>query len=134
MHEGWKGDDHLIIFEEPEIVELTRKYDLSQYVNGYQIVGIKGWDDFILRNSDGQLFTIPTVPLDLKYLAQSNIVLDVHGLIPDERFKGKIKWYTKPVVFGGSPSSKDNIIWITLEQHIQIVKWWNKLYKDNFIN
>ena len=129
MHEGWQGDDYLILFEESEIVEISRRYDIATYVGGYQTVGLKGWDDFILRDGDGQRFTIPTVPLDPQYLAAATLAVDGKGLVPDERLNGKIKWYTKPLVFGGNPTSPDNICWITLDQHIQVVKWWNQMYR-----
>ena len=129
MHEGWRGEDYLILFDELEVAEITLRYAIASYVAGYQIVGLKGWDDFILRNTDGQLFTIPTVPLDPQYLAPVTLGANTQGLVPDERLRGKIKWYTKPVVFGGSPSSSDNICWITVEQHIEAVKWFNQLYR-----
>jgi len=92
-------------------------------------VGLKGWDDFIVRDADGRISTIPTVPLDKQYLAPTTVSLNGNGLIPDARITGKIKWYTKPVVFDGDPASPDNMCWITLDQHIQTVKWWNQMYR-----
>jgi hypothetical protein len=129
MREGWRGEDYLILFDESEIVEITNRYDIASYVGGYQVVGLKSWDDFILRNGDGQIFTTPTVPLDRKHLTPAALDVSGPGLVPDGRVKGKIKWYTKPLVFGGAPGSPDNICWITLDLHTQTVKWWNQLYR-----
>jgi hypothetical protein len=41
-----------------------------------------------------------------------------------------VKWYTKPVVFGGDPLDQENTIWVTLEEHVQLVKWWNDRYQE----
>ena len=129
MREGWRGEDYLVLFDESEMVEFTQRYDLASYLAGYQIIGLRSWDDFILRTPQGQIFTIPTVPLDAKYLAASVLSIADQGLTSDDRVKGKIKWYTKPIVFGGHPTSPDNICWISLDQHAQAVKWLNQLYR-----
>jgi len=49
---------------------------------------------------------------------------------PDERFRGKIKWYVKPIMFGGSPTAKENMAWLSYEQHAEAVRWWSKFYRD----
>jgi len=36
----------------------------------------------------------------------------------------------KPIGFGGDPSAKDNMVWLSLDEHVQAVKWWNKFYYD----
>jgi hypothetical protein len=121
MREGWQGEDYLILFEESEIVEVTQKYEVAGVLGGYQVVGLMFWDDFILRDNGGSYFTVPTVPLDIKHLAPTRLAIGGAPLVPDDRFKSKIRWHTKPIVFGGHPTSPDNICWITLDQHIQVV-------------
>lgn len=64
MQEGWLREDYLILFDESEIAATNGRYDIAAHFTGFQIIGLKGWDDFILRNGEGQQFTIPTVPLD----------------------------------------------------------------------
>ena len=44
--------------------------------------------------------------------------------------RGKIKWYVTPIVFGGNPALKDNIIWVTLAEHTELVQWWNRKYRE----
>jgi hypothetical protein len=51
-------------------------------------------------------------------------------LIPDERFTDRIKWYTTPIVFGGDPNLGENVTWVTHDQHVKLVGWWNKQYRD----
>jgi hypothetical protein len=68
MNEGWNGDDYLIRFDEAESEPLTEGYGIRQFLPGLTVVGILGWDDFILRNQGGQLFRVPTVPLVQRYV------------------------------------------------------------------
>ena len=42
----------------------------------------------------------------------------------------EIKWYITPVVFGGDPSLADNVTWVALDQHAQLVKFWNGKYGE----
>jgi hypothetical protein len=77
---------------------------------------------------DHCLATVPTVPLAASHLAQLDLGIDSIQLQPDNRFRGILKWYITPLVFGGNPTDKDNITWITLDQHVDLVKWWNDQY------
>ena len=128
MNEGWLDEDYLILFSESEIPGISGKYAISQFLQGFQILGLLGWDDFIVRDSRGATFTIPTVPLDLEYLSPFALAKKESTLVPDERFAGKIKWYVNPVVFGGDPNVGDNLIWVGHEQHVQLVQSWNTKY------
>jgi hypothetical protein len=131
MHEGWFENDYLAVCEsDEESAGLTRGYGLRDRLPGYKIAGLKGWDDFIVVDDSGQLFTVPTVPLVSEYLAPTTIKLDPAGLRGDPRFKGQIKWYRTPVVFGGSPTDKANMMWITYDVHQEAVRAWNKIYDD----
>jgi len=57
-------------------------------------------------------------------------VAKVHGpLNPDARFSGKIKWYVKPIVFGGDAGVGENLVWVSHEEHAQLVKFWNDKYR-----
>ena len=91
MREGWSGDDHLIIFAESEVDPVSERYAMSALLPGYRILGLRGWDDFIVQDVAGRSYSIPTVPLDFQYLSPFNIPPNVN-LVKDERFEGKIKW------------------------------------------
>ena len=97
---------------------------------GYRVIGLRGWDDFIVEDTLGLTFTAPTVPGDLKYLAPYLLPSGGCSLQPDERLTGKIKWYVTPIVFGGDPRLKENIVWVTRDEHIKAVRWWNAVYHD----
>ena len=91
---------------------------------------MRGWDDFIVEDSSGSLFTVPTVPLIPSLLKPFLLDATRIDFIFDDRVQGKIKWYVTPIVFGGDPILIDNMAWVTLEQHSQLVKWWNEKYRE----
>lgn len=135
MVQGWHNDDYLILFQEQsESVNLAGLYGLANYLPGYSLVGIKGWDNFIVCTAANQFFTVPTVPMDMRYLQPLDFAVDFTKIRADKRFADKIKWYLKPIVFGGDPNDEGNIAWLSLNQHADAVKWWNQLYFDAIRN
>jgi hypothetical protein len=131
MVQGWHNDDYLILFEEQlEAISMTARYNAAIFLPGYTIAGLKGWDDFIVRDSAQQFYTVSTVPLAAKHLKPFTFDIDVSALRPDSRLTDKIKWYVQPLVFGGDPQSEQNMTWITLDQHTEAVKWWNAKYRE----
>jgi hypothetical protein len=130
MKEGWVGDDYLILFDEAEVVAVTQRYAFSKLFPGYQVLGLRGWDDFIVRDSQGAISSLPTIPLDPQYLAPYIVPELPRSFSPDPRFTGRIKWYVKPIVFGGDPAQEENTTWVSLEEHARLVRWWNELYRS----
>ena len=130
MNEGWYGDDHLILFDEAEIASASDRYAISQFLPGYKVIGLRGWDDFILQDSSGGTYCAPTFPAVADHVSAYALPSSGTTLSSDDRFQGKIKWYVKPIVFGGDPQSQENIIWVSHEQHAQLVKYWNGLYRS----
>lgn len=127
MNEGWLGEDYLILFSDLEVASETDRYRLVEWLPDFAIVGLRGWDDFIVRATDGVTYTIPTVPLDKRYLTPFDIPTNT-SLKRDDRYNGQIKWHVTPLVFGGDAMAEDNTIWIGSEQHAAAVAWWNALY------
>ena len=131
MIEGWYNDDYLVLFDEKEEADrMTESYRLRESLPGYTAVGLRGWDDFIVRDEKQKYFTIPTVPLDPKYLCAVELSVDRSAIKPDARFDKKVKWYVKPIMFGGDASAKENMAWVSYEHHAELVRWWSKLYRD----
>lgn len=128
MIEGWHKDEHFILFDLEESLAATKRYRLHATLPGYVIIGLKGWDDFIVQSTEGHLFTVPTVPLIREYLAQLSAKPPTH-LEPSEQ-AGKIKWYIQPVVFGGSPDLGENVTWVDHLTHVDLVCWWNRKYRE----
>ncbi len=131
MIEGWHNNDYLVLREdEEEALRLTEAYGIRQHLPDCTFVGLTGWDDFILIDAKGKYFKSPTVPVDQKYLEPIDYAVDATAIKPDQRFTKKVKWYVKPIVFGGDPRAKENVVWLSLDQHAEVVRWWNKLYRD----
>ncbi len=131
MNEGWVNDDYLILFDESEIASVSDRYSLSQFLPGFQVLGLSSWDDFIVRDAQGKTFSTPTVPIDRQYLSPFVIPERIENLSPDARFSGKIKWYLKPLVFGGDPTIGENVAWVSLEEHAHLVRWWNVKHRSD---
>ncbi len=129
MTEGWYGDDYLVLFEQ-KAPSLERAYGLSEALPGYHLVGLRGWDDFIVEDSRGARFTVPTVPLLSRHLRPFPTSILQLKAASDEAVAGRIRWYITPVVFGGDPKHGDNVKWVTLDEHVQLVKWWNGKYRE----
>ncbi|QEM67730.1 hypothetical protein FO488_05885 [Geobacter sp. FeAm09] len=130
MKEGWIGDDYLILFDDSEQAEITEGYKLETYLLGYRIKAILGWDDFIITNPAGDQWRVPAVPLAQKYLEKSEKTFQSDQLETDSSHAGKIKWYVQPIVFGGDPAAEENMIWIDLKSHQELVVWWNEKYRQ----
>ena len=131
MIQGWHNNDYLILFgEQNAAITMTERYAVASSLPGFIVVGLKSWDDFILHDAKNRFFTVPTVPLDSQHLQPFVFNLDPSTLRADQRFIGKIRWFIKPLVFGGDPSVETNTAWLTVDEHVEAVKWWNQFYRD----
>jgi hypothetical protein len=131
MREGWAEDDYLIIFSDSEVGFATVRYQMDRFLPGYVVVGLKSWDDVIVQDGEGNTYTVPSVPLVAKFLDRYSLQRDVQ-LEADTQLSGKIKWYVKPIFFGGDPGVGDNLDWVSHVQHGELVVWWNDLYNDTY--
>ena len=129
MTEGWLNEHYFILFSDAEIGEASEKYGIAQSLPGFKVLGLRGWDDFLVCDAMGNTYSVPTVPLDQQYLKEATVPQN-HSLKTDSRFKEKIKWYLKPVVFGGDANESANLTWVSHEQHAGLVVWWNIQYRD----
>jgi len=127
MKSGWLNDNHYNLFDSIEIENLTSKYELEKYIPNYKLIGLIGWDDFIIFKNNFY-YKIPTVPIYEKYLEEIEMIDYLIELENEKENQNKIKWYTKPLIFGGDPCDPKNIKWINIEQHSQLVSYWNKIY------
>ena len=130
MKEGWHGEDYLVLFTDKEIQVESERYGISAMLPGYQVIGLRGWDDFIVQGPDGEVSTVPTVPCDAGLLRPFHLPPPLSELASDDRFKGRLKWYLKPIAFGGDSAPGENLSWITHDEHAELVWWWNSRYRE----
>jgi hypothetical protein len=128
MTEGWFADDYLVLFSQSESDEACVRYGFEELLPGYALLGLRGWDEFIVIGPTGEALSLPTVPLEARS-AEPFALPSAFTLTEDQRYRGRIKWYVKPLVFGGDPQDDANLTWVNHEQHAQLVRWWNHEYK-----
>ena len=125
MNHFWINKEHYNILSTEE----SARYEvvLKKYINKFRVIGIVGWDNFILSDGSNH-FSIPTVPVDQKYLKELEYP-DLKPMTKSEQSEhSKIKWYLTPLIFGGSPDSESNIAWVTIDEHIKLITFWNQKY------
>jgi len=76
----------------------------------------------------GRYFSVPTIPFTEQHLQPFSFPSPL-TLTADQRLLGKVKWYKKPIVFGGDPTVGENLTWVSHEQHAQLVGRWNEQYR-----
>ena len=128
MNEGWYAGNYLVLFAPGEALSESERYSIKRWLPDFELRGLLGWDDFILRSADGQLFRAPTVPCRRQHLQPYSLPEPVE-LRPEPTLRGKIKWYITPLVFGGDPNDPANTVWVNPEKHGQLVAWWNERYE-----
>lgn len=130
MTEGWFNDAYYLLFDQGEAADVGKAYRLDVYLPGVTVIGLKFWDDVLIRDVDGLVYSVPSVPLDRGHFRPERSAVPAARLLePDARLSGKVRWFVKPVAFGGDPKDDGNTTWITLAQHAQVVRWWNDQYQ-----
>ena len=76
---------------------------MASSIPGFRALGPLGWDDFIVEGAEEEVFEVPTVPCDAARLARLQLP-DPNALVADPRFAGRVRWYLKPLAFGGDPN------------------------------
>jgi len=121
MNEGWLGEEYIVLFEE-RVPELERAYGLSDLLPSHKLLGLRGGEDFIVEDNNRRLFTFPTVPVVDRSVKPFSFHVSPPKLTSDDSLRGKIKWHIIPLAFGRSPTAELYPIWITLEEHIEVVQ------------
>lgn len=129
MNEGWSGSEYIVLLSQAESVAAMAKYQFEKYLPGFTLVGLRGWDDFIVIDPRGAMCSLPTIPLDASHVEPFHLPESL-SLKPDARFAGKIKWYLTPLVFGGDAQEKSNLAWLSHDRHAEMVVWWNAKYAE----
>jgi len=131
MTEGWNKEQYFILADSlNESKKLTELYGISESIPEFIIVGLLGWDDFILCNKNDEYYRVPTVPAIKENLEPFTFPESPMKLESSPKYQKRIKWYIKPIVFGGSPEDPENMRWISIEEHSKLVKFWNNTYRE----
>jgi hypothetical protein len=50
MHEGWLGEDYVVLFDESEVAAASERYGAWRLLPGFTVLGLRSWDDFIVHS------------------------------------------------------------------------------------
>ncbi len=130
MKDGWYQDDYLVLFSPNEADTASAQYAVARWLPAHRVVGLRSWDDLLVQDHSGLVFSVPSVPIVGEHMEPFALPPPNAALVADSRLSGKVKWYLQPLVFGGHPTDEANISWVTLEQHAQLVVFWNDRYQE----
>jgi len=91
MVEGWDNDNYFVLFDAPEIDLASAAYGIERWLPGYKVIGLKSWDDLLVKDGGNGVYTVPTVPLAREHLASCPSVPRGDVLSRDARFNNKLK-------------------------------------------
>ena len=129
MKEGWSSNgDYFILFDEAEKPEVSQRYQLPDVLPGFEVLGLRGWEEFLVRRSDGRVFAVPVIPLTPAHMVPAELPPENLALEADPGLAGRIKWYINPLILGGDATNTENVLWVSHQQHGELVKWWNAQY------
>lgn len=142
--EGFIGDEYLAIWSIGNIVRFNREYEVDVYAPGLVMFGSNGGGDgfaFDARMTPWPVLRVDFVGMSLE---SSSRVADSFGAFlkvlkdtgddevrrVDPNLVGKEIFEIQPVILNGSPTDPENKALLTREQHMQAVRYWNKIVSD----
>jgi SMI1 / KNR4 family (SUKH-1) len=142
--DGFVGEHYLILWRAEELSNFNNGYEVSKYAPGFLIFGSTGGGDgfaFDTRTSPYLVMRIPFVGMrvedGLRVAGSFNELLkgmhetvDPDTVSPQEDCRGKEIFEIKPLILGGSPTDLENKAILTRNQHMEMVRYWNKVVSD----
>jgi hypothetical protein len=146
--EGFIGDNYLILWKTEELSKFHRECEIDQYAPSLLLIGSDGGGEgygFDTRDATMPVVRVPFVGLDLRYvtpvatsftdllvqlgkrrLTTSNTSAQ-HG---QARPIGLELFEITPVILGGDPIDLKNKTWLSRQQHIEAVRYWNRVIRE----
>jgi hypothetical protein len=145
--DGFIGTDYFIFWKAEELSKFNDGYEVSKYAPGLLMFGSNGGGDgfaFDTRTSPYRVMQVPFIGMsvaDKFCVAESfNELLErMHRQMAhsSERppkskpmLRGKEIFEIQPVILGGSPTDLENKVALTRDQHMELVRYWNKVVND----
>ena len=143
--EGFIGEEFYRLYSVEQLLSLNPAYGVDEFMPGFVLIGSNGGGESYLldaRHTPAPVFRIPFIPMIEAYGSQMALSVSVwqQGLAaispamsiihtPSSRTFGKEIHEINPIVFGGSPTDPKNRALVPLEQHAEIVVWWNRTFR-----
>jgi cell wall assembly regulator SMI1 len=145
--EGFIGEHYVILWKAEELSNFNDGYEVSKYAPGFFMFGSTGGGDgfaFDTRASPYRVMQVPFIGMSLddefrvagslnQLLEQMHGTMDRSSELPrksEPMSRGKEIFEIKPVLLGGSPTDLENKVILTRDQHMELVRFWNKVVGD----
>jgi cell wall assembly regulator SMI1 len=145
--DGFIGADYVILWKAEELSKFNDGYEVSKYAPGLLVFGSNGDGDgfaFDTRTSPNLVMQVPFIGMsaadEFRVAGSFNELLErmhekmVHSSEQPPRSepksRGKEIFEVKPVILGGNPTDTENKVALTRDQHMEVVRYWNKVISD----
>ncbi len=48
----------------------------------------------------------------------------------NQRPRGMELFFVQPIILGGDPNASDNVTYLNRQQHVEVVRYWNRIISD----
>ncbi|HEX4383954.1 MAG TPA: SMI1/KNR4 family protein [Myxococcales bacterium] len=139
--EGLVGNQYLMLWRIDDLLSFNKEYEVEQYAPGLLLFGSNGGGEayaFDLRSDSQQVVNVPFIGMDLKHIivVAQTFLSFIDGLSAQtrksgaRRFLGKEIIEIKPIILGGSPTDLSNKVALDRRQHIEAVRYWNRIVRE----
>jgi cell wall assembly regulator SMI1 len=145
--EGFIGEHYLILWKVEELSDFNDGYEVSKHAPGFIVFGSNGGGDgfaFDTRKSPYRVMQVPFVGMsadDGFRVAESfnELLTRMSGTTDrpsklgrksEPTLRGREIFEIQPVLLGGSPTDLENKTILTRDQHMEVVRYWNKVVSD----
>jgi hypothetical protein len=145
--DGFIGDKYFILWRAEELSTFNDGYEVSKYAPGLLMFGSNGGGDgfaFDTRTSSYRVMQVPFVGMSAA--DEFHVAASFNGLLEqmrkqmahsserppksDPTLRGKEIFEIKPIVLGGSATDPENKVALTRGQHMEVVRYWNRVISD----
>jgi hypothetical protein len=139
--EGLVGNHYLMLWRIDDLLPFNKEYEVEQYAPGLLLFGSSGGGEayaFDLRSDSPPVVSVPFIGMDAKLaiVVAQTFLSFIDGLSAQtrksgaRRLLGKEIIEIKPVLLGGSPTDLSNKVALDRKQHIEAVRYWNRIVKE----
>lgn len=136
--EGFLGEEYIILWRAEELAQLNKAYEAERYAPAILLFGSSGGGEaygFDTHAEPACVVRLPFIGMERRHLGP--VTRDFTDLFsrgaalsmreqhrPLQREMELVE--IKPIIFGGDPVDPENKMWVTREQHIELVRYWNR--------
>lgn len=146
--EGFVGDSYLRFYPLDNLQALNQAFGTLEFTPGLLIFGSNGGGEayaFDGRTAPASVVNLPFIPMTFEHVAPLSSSIDgfvsrmarENPLEPGQRpgqvnpqLIGKEIHEVMPIVFGGSPTDRENKAFLPTLQYAEYVVWWNRKYRE----